>query len=153
MVRKKLSLSRALVYFAVGFVLSLVIGLAFARTADALEWVSTNQATIGWDATTLNESGDSFPPNDVIGYKVYTKKVPSDSEIEVGETTNLQYTLLFVEEGKYVAGVRTVRTPEGETIPILSDITWSDSTDVVAVPDPFGFVYYVRPSAPKGLSQ
>lgn len=151
--RKKISKSRALLYFTVGLVLSIVINLAFTQAADAIEWVGTNQSTIAWNATVDNESGAPFPPNDAISYKVYIKDFPNGSEVELGQTIDLQYTLLFVKEGRYVAGVRTVRLAEGETVPILSDITWSDSTDVVAVPVPFGIVYYERPSAPKGLSQ
>ena len=63
------------------------------------------------------------------------------------------FTILFTSEGRYLAGVRTIRVPEGETHIYESTITWSNSTEVEAVPNPFGIVYYESPSAPKGLSR
>ena len=134
--------------------LLLAIFLVFLISVPAIgqDWINTNQATVAWDAVTQDEGGSPIPVNDSISYRVYTKKLPNGAENLVANTQELQYTLTFGVEGRYLAGVQTVRVPDGETQEITSTITWSDSTDVVAVPDPFGIVYYARPSNPKGFT-
>lgn len=118
-----------------------------------VEWVTANQVTIGWDAANTTESGGTIPATDAISYRVYTKRLPNGEEVVVGETAELTYTITFTVEGRYIAGVKTLRVPEGETVIYESPITWSNSEDPVAVPNPFAFVYYESPSAPAGLSR
>ena len=131
-------------------VIAICLVLLFAFGANAQNWISTNQSTVSWDATT-DLVGNPIPPNDSISYRVYLKKMPNGPEVVVDDTDQLQYTITFGVEGRYIVGVQTVRVPENETEEVLSSITWSDSTDVVAVPNPFGIVYFESPLNPKGF--
>ena len=133
--------------------LTLIISMGWVQSTQAIEWVGTNQSTIAWNAVSTNESGGGIPSGDTIKYRIYQKTYPNGAEETVGDTESLQFTLTFSKEGRYVVGVQTVRIPQGQTEELVSAITWSDSTDTAAVPDPFGIVYYERPSAPSGLSQ
>jgi len=108
----------------------------------AQEWITTNQVTIAWDA-----SADTG----AISYNIYTRDIRTAQDILVANTVDVQYVLTFTVEGRYLAGVQTVRIPEGETEELTSEITWSDSTDAVAVPNPFGLKFYENPLAPIGL--
>lgn len=121
-----------------------VIILAFVGTAYAIDWIGTNQSTVGWDAV------DPIATGDTITYRVYSKKHPAGQPVVLDDTANLQYTHVFAEEGRYLTGVSAIRIPAGETEEIESTVTWSDSTDVEAVPIPFGLKYFESLSAPKG---
>lgn len=133
-------------------VVVVVMAMLCANAAMAVDWIGTNQATVAWNEVTQNESGGAFPAGDTITYRVYTKSLPNGPDTPVGDTAQLQYTLTFSQEGRYVVGVQTVRVPEGQTEELVSTIVWSDSTDTAAVPNPFGIVYYERPSSISGLS-
>ena len=120
--------------------------------AAAVTWLGANQATIAWEAVTTLSDGTPLPAGDALSYRVFTKMLPSAAEVVAGDTTQTQYTLTFSAEGRYVVGIQAIRVPAGTTSEQKSPITWSDSTDVVAVPDPFGIEYFVSPSAIKGLT-
>jgi hypothetical protein len=111
--------------------------------------VYTNQITVGWDAVTKLADGTDIPMGDAVAYQVYTKK-GTGTEVLVGEVNSLQQTITFTVEGEYLIGVRTKRTITGGVV-TYSDITWSNSADVVAVPVPFSVGYYLPPAAPKGV--
>jgi hypothetical protein len=111
--------------------------------------VYTNQITIGWDAVTKLGDGTNIPVGDLVSYQVYTKKGTA-TEVLVGEVTSLQQTITFTVEGDYLIGVRAKRTVTGGAI-VYSPITWSNSTDIAAVPVPFSVGYYLPPGAPKGF--
>lgn len=131
--------------------LVLVILFSFLSSAYAINWSIADQKTVGWDAVTTIGNDEPIPSGDVIKYRVYISKMPSGEEQVVGDTDQLQYTITFTEEGKYIVGVQTVRIPQGETEEILSSINWSNSEDIEAVPVPFGIKFFVNPSAPKGF--
>lgn len=130
--------------------LALVVLLFAAPAFGQVEWVTANQVTIGWDAVT-DAGGGPIPSGDTVLYRVYIKDLKTDAESMVGETDTLTYTITFISEGRYIAGVQAIRVPEGETQMLPSTITWSNSTDAVAVPNPFAFVYYENPLSPAGL--
>jgi hypothetical protein len=111
--------------------------------------VYTNQVTVGWDAVTKLADGTNIPTGDAVAYQVYTKK-GTGAEALVGEVNSLQQTITFTVEGEYLVGVRTKRTITGG-VTVYSSITWSNSTDVAAVPSPFSVGYYLPPGAPRGF--
>ena len=136
--------------------------LCFALPASALDWHTANQKTIGWDAYD-NSAGNV---GDVIAYNVYLRNTVTGVQSLVDETTELQILLTFITEGMYLAGIATVRKvdinldgvydatdidEDGFPIIMESSITWSDSTDTVAVPVPFGLRYFVAPGGTTGF--
>lgn len=128
--------------------------ISIATMAHAIEWKVTNQSTITWDAVTVNSSGDVMPVGDVITYKVYIveETAAKSTAVEIDETDQLNYTITFINEGRWLAGVQSIRTPAASPTDIQeSSITWSDVIDVAVVPVPFGFVYFETPADPAGL--
>jgi len=129
--------------------------IAFAGTAQAINWTVANQSTLKWDAVTKTSSGVDIPAGDTITYEIYIVKEGADKDtaVKVGDTTELLYTITFAEEGRWIAGIKAVRTPaaapENKT---ESTITWSDTTDAAAVPVPFGFIYFEAPANVGGLT-
>ena len=127
----------------------LLVALFMAVSVGFAAVIYTNQVTIGWDAVTKLADGTNIPTGDVISYQVYTKKGTA-AEVLVGEINSLQQTVTFTVEGEYLVGVRTKRAITGGAI-VYSTITWSNSTDIAAVPVPFSVGYYIPPAVPKGL--
>jgi len=130
--------------------------------ASALDWHTANQKTIGWDAYD-NSAGN---PGDVIAYNVYLRNTVTGVQSLVDETTELSILITFTTEGMYLAGISTVRKVDinldgvydatdvdesGFPIILESDISWSDSADIVAVPIPFGLRYFVAPTETTGF--
>jgi hypothetical protein len=125
-----------------------------ADEAKAIEWKVTNQSTIAWDAVIETTEGNPFPAGDEILYGVYIVEEgkPKADAIKLDETDQLEYTITFASEGRWLTGVETIRIPAASPADRqLSSISWSDSTDVVAVPTPFGFVYFAAPKSVGGL--
>lgn len=116
-------------------------------TVFAQTWYPTNQATVAWDAVAPVATGDT------IKYQVYTKIGTTGTPAKVGgEITATQLAITFSTEGRYYVGVESIRYPTGETIGTRSTtVSWSHDAAVCAVAGPFGIVYFVSPSAVKGL--
>jgi len=131
-----------------------LIVLGLALNATALEWRSTNQATISWDAVTTNINGDPIPPEHTIKYRIYLfKGISSEGPfvaIKVGETDRLQYVVTLEEEGKFLVGVMAVRYDENQLEIGVSEINWSD-VNGEATPNPFGLIHYLPPAIPVNL--
>ena len=136
--------------------LSIPFVLILALTSVALgatTWTVANQSTIGWDATTLLDDGTPIPAGDTVTYRVYIKK---DGETGDGtqayETAQLQQTITFGQEGRWLVGIQAVRAPENNPDNIqVSQIVWSNTEDVALVPVAFGFIYYMSPRAVSGV--
>ena len=127
--------------------LCLIPSLAFGQT----NWVTTNQVTVEWNQTTTLVGGAPCPVGDTIFYRVYTAKLPQGPVEVVGDTPNLEYTITFTSEGRYLVGVEAVRIPQGETDEFVSGVLWSDNEDEALVPNPFGLKFFVNPSEARGL--
>jgi hypothetical protein len=142
--------------------LTLVMACLFALPASALDWHTANQKTVGWDAYD-NSAGN---PGDAIAYNVYLRHAITGTQTLLEETTELSMLITFITEGMFLAGVSTVRKVDidldgvygpsdvdenGNPIIMESEITWSDSADIEAVPVPFGLRYFVTPGATKGF--
>lgn len=135
-------------------ILCVAIATLFATATPsraATSWFPANQKTVAWDAPTKLADGSLVPAGDMVKYQVWSKR-GTDAPVKIqAEDTKTQMTLSFSNEGRYLIGVQAIRYPAGETVGLPSAITWSDSADVVSVPEPFGLVYYVAPQDPKGL--
>jgi hypothetical protein len=142
------------------FVVALLItifGFVFTGAyngAHAITWTVANQSTIAWNAVTQSSTGTVFPAEDTISYKIYIVGETADkaTAIEVGATDQLQLTITFTQEGRWLAGVKSIRIPAASPSDIQeSGITWSDVVDTAAVPVPFGFIFFEAPANPGGL--
>jgi len=133
--------------------LSLSLTLS-ALPAGAVTWTVANQSTIAWNEVVQTSEGKPFTEGDVIKYGIYIvdENKPKAEATKLGETEALEYTITFTEEGRWLIGIEAIRIPVASpTDRQLSAKTWSDSTDVAAVPVPFGFVYFAAPAEVGGL--
>ena len=140
------------------FTVLLLMGIFFlANNVLAQTLYPPDQATIAWDATTTLSNGNAIPVGDTVQYEIYLSN-DGLTGTSVGTTSLLQYTLTFTGEGIFFVGVSARRIPSGtilancndQTCPI-SGVTWSNSTDIAAVPVPFGFINYLAPKSITGL--
>lgn len=140
-----------IVLFAIPTCLSKI---AFAE----LSWQPANQATVSWDAVTKTEDGEGIPPGDIVRYTLHIVRDGDDftNAVEVGETDRLEYVITFEEEGRWLVGVNSYRIPSDTSADpnednLKSTITWSNSIDIIAVPVPFGVVYFALPASVAGF--
>jgi len=116
--------------------------------AVAIDWTVANEKSVVWDAVTTLSDDSIIPAGDKVEYELFLvsyKSTDRDADkTSMGITELLEFTYSFVAEGRYLAGIRAIRTPEN--LPdekSYSEIVWSDSaTDV---PIPFGFIYLLKP--------
>jgi hypothetical protein len=138
----------------IGTAAALIMTLAFALPGFCVEWRSTNQATIAWDAVTTLDDGSALPAGHTVKYRVYLSNAVTDPEKSnpalLGETDQLEYTITLNTEGKYYAGVQSVRYDENTVEVGTSVINWSD-TNGEMTPNPFGLIHYLPPAAPVNL--
>ena len=140
---KKLSI--ALILISILFLTTVALG--------APSWTVANQSTVGWDAVTKLADDTPIPTGDTVTYRVFIKKDGTAGDgTQVTETAALEYTITFPTEGRWLVGIQAVRAPEANPTDLqLSTIIWSDNTDVLLVPVPFGFIYYLTPAEPGGF--
>jgi hypothetical protein len=121
-------------------------------SACAQTIVYKSQATLKWNAVTVDSTGTPLLATDVIAYEVYIYNYTvgvADAQnvaslISVGTTTALEQLIVFPSRSVWAAGVRVKLTDAGAHIS-YSSIAWSyivADADVVAGP----FVY-----SPSGL--
>ena len=135
---------------SIAFVLTLLLTtVALGATA----WTVANQSTVRWDAVTKLANDTPIPAGDTVAYRVFTKKdgVAGDGT-QVTETAELQYTITFPDEGRWLVGIQSVRAPQANPTDLQrSIVVWSDNADPLLVPVPFGFIYYLTPAEPGGF--
>lgn len=125
-----------------------------APEAQAVTWTVANQSTVAWNAVTETVEGKPFATGDEVKYAVYIveEAKPKTDAIKLGETDQIEYTVTFETEGKWLVGVQSIRIPVASpTDRQVSSIIWSDVTDVTFVPVPFGFIYFAAPKPVGGL--
>ena len=134
-----------------------------------MDWIRSNVASISWAGVSTKQDGSALPVGDVIKYRVYHRDELGNETFLV-ETELLNTVIDFIQEGRYIVGISSVRYVdvnkdgqftdiEGQTLDfgpdldetgnyviIESDISWSDQ----AVPS-FGYVNYIDPAKPPGL--
>ena len=137
-------------------IVAVLMALLIATPAMAIEW-GANGSTVAWDASKLSDGSPIPSTDDPTLYEVFVKNASgAGSPIFIGDTTALSYPINLNNDGLFYAGVRAVRMFEGAPIVIEgkrleSPFTWSNSTDPVAVPVPFGLTSWLNLQAPKGL--
>ena len=129
-----------------------------ACVGGAQEILYRDQATLMWDAVTVDSAGDPLLPEDVVEYEVYiydSALTINDqiiaNLIAVGTTSAAELLIVFPARRNWYAGVRTKITT-GEPITSFSALAWSYDAGAVAM---LPFVYQplggVTPAVPDNL--
>ncbi len=129
-------------------VLSLFVGSSDAGAVDT--WVSADQTTVKWDASTGNIDGTPFEAGVVIEYRVFIDKVAKSDPIQVWQGEELQASITMPKQGRYLVGLQALKIIDGE-IEAVSETVWSDDPAVVGTPGTFGVVYFKNPKHPVNL--
>jgi hypothetical protein len=112
------------------FYIAFVLLLFMLSMSIAQEIQYTNQITIAWDPMTSLADGSPIPAKDVIIYEIFK------GDQLIGETSELQYTVTFDQEGEYRVGVRTKRQVASTGDIVYSEINYSDQNGD-STPNPF----------------
>ena len=127
--------------------------LLITTGAWAQAWHTANQASLAWDAVTTSTVGDVLTGD--ITYSVYLVNAVTDpnktNPALVAEgivATGLTVTL--GTEGRFLAGVKAVRSIDGEVV-AQSEMSWSDDPLVVLDGKTFGLRYFLPPGQAKKL--
>ena len=129
------------------YMLALIL-ILLATTVSAQTWHTANQVTLAWDAVPQVQPTDS--PN---RYQVYIKFQNADAApVAIGsEIEATQQAVSFGSEGRYYLCVDAARYPQGETVPVRSELACSHNAADTASGTPFGVKYFVNPGKPHGL--
>jgi len=134
------------------FLLAIVF-LLLTSPVFGQNWVTTNQATVGWDAVVY-----STDQGERLVYRTYLVNSKTDpgkvNPALIGDTEELQYTFTLTQKGSYFVGVRSVvQVLEGSAWSDVSqsEIGWSDDPTYVAGGETFGIRYYPPPGVPGGM--
>jgi len=123
-----------------------------------------NQATLQWDAVTLDSAGNPFLPTDIVSYDVYIYDHvvgvadPQNPALLtfIGNTAALEQLIVFPKRTTWAAGVRVKLADSGANV-TTSPIAWSyivADADVVAGPflySPFGIPVKPKDLRDKGM--
>lgn len=145
-------------FFTLTCVLIVFFLISICTLAHSQEWVTANQVTVTWDAVIAFENGDPIPATDIIGYGVYLVSEADTDKINhthLGVTTDTIYTITLDEnlpEGKYFAGLKTIRKLADGTHVAESVIGWTDNPDIVLDGKIFGLSHYFIPMMVNGIS-
>ena len=114
-------------------VITFVIYLCLVSAAWAqINWVTANQATVEWDAVSVDVDGDPVPGGTHAEYKVWMVNKITDpnktNPVELTQTVNTQYTVTLNAKGSYLIGLSTVHieTSTGEVLGESQTLSWSD---------------------------
>ena len=134
--------------------LLLIAACAFSQTI-----LYRDQATLQWDAVTVDINGDPFLPEDVVEYEVfiYDSALTINDQIvanliPMGTTMATELLCVFPERKNWYAGVRT-KVTTGEPVTTYSTIAWSYDPGVVSIDGPFAYAPLggAAPIAPDNL--
>ena len=133
----------------------MVILLFLATTVAADITYFKDEGFVAWDAVTKLVDGSDIPTTDDPPlYRVEKKHKITNAITPMGETTNIQYPANIDAEGAFYIGVYCVRMFDGAPVTytdlddglvkeLKSTKTWSNSTDIEAVPVPFALVSFL----------
>jgi len=129
---------------------------ASAQTAPSVWYVveKGQWKTLGWDAVTQLTDNDPLPPatEATLSYNVSVKSFKTGAIIAIGSgitTTSLE--IVLPQRGKYIAGVSAQLLYAGETVPIVSAISWSEDPTVCLDGKTFGLQFQTGAKGPKQL--
>ena len=108
-------------------------------------WYPANARLVQWNAVTQLSNGDPVPAGDIVEYEVLTVVEGQDKStaVSIAVISETQYTIVFLQEGRYRIGITALRTPQGETESLASEISWSDDIDVCFNSETFGIKFYM----------
>lgn len=113
-------------------------------------WVTTNQATVSWEAVTSLSDGTVIPATNTIKYVVYLSNATTDVDktkpSEVGTVIDTTFVITLIDEGKYFVGLKTLRFADDGTLANESIIGWTDDPAIVKDGETFGIRYFLAPN-------
>ena len=118
-----------------------------------------SQATLAWNAVTVDAAGDPFIPTDVVAYEIYiydaiahTALNPQTAEylVLVGTTAATQQLIVFPYRTTWIAGGRTRVTDAGGNVK-YSPWAWSNIATDAGPSGPFSYVPLPTLRPPSGL--
>jgi hypothetical protein len=118
----------------------------------ALDWHTADQATVAWDAVTVNTDGGHLGAQDNVEYSVYLTDSTNplkDSSTAVWRGSETQTLVTLSQEGSFYAGVRAHRIRDGTEVSI-SSVSWADDP-VVTNDSPWGLLFFFPPASVKGI--
>ena len=141
---------------AIGLLLAVIV----LGCATAQQVFYKTEATVLWDAVTLDAQGNPLMPTDSISYQVYlyddTIGVVDDQNpsllINYGSAAVTEMLMIFPYRTIWNVGVRAVLTDGGGNISYSPTISWSyDAAVADPVAGPFVYSPLGLPEAPEGL--
>lgn len=134
----------------------LLVGVLSCVTAQTIYY--RNQATLQWDAVTVDAEGEPFLPTDVVEYEVYIYDhivgVADPQNVtlltSVGTTAAVEQLIVFPYRTTWAAGVRTKVTDAGANV-VHSPLAWSYVSTDAGVAGPFLYVPSPTLRAPLNL--
>lgn len=117
----------------------------------AIDWHVADQGTFKWLSVTTMDNGEKLPNDAIIKYQVYLKNLNTGEMSFINETEELQATVTFPNEGKYITGIKAIRYLNENIVNESKDISWGD--DPRYSPVPFGFTFYMRPAQTEGIEK
>jgi len=130
--------------------------LASAQTPPSVWYVveKGQWKTLGWDAVTQLTDNDPLPPatEATLSYNVSVKSFKTGVIIPIGSgITATSLEIVLPQRGKYITGVSAQLLYAGETIPIVSAISWSEDPTVCLDGKTFGLQFQTGAKGPKQL--
>ena len=114
-----------------------IVCVAFLCACDKIQWVTSEEVTVAWDAPKKMVDGSPIPAGSVLRYNVYIDTDNNnthddkilETEVPISETS---FTLPAIKrKGKYFVGVQSLAymVKDGKIYgaPKVSDISWSSS--------------------------
>lgn len=119
--------------------------------ANALDWYTANQKTVAWTPVTTNTDGSEILDGSIVKYQSYLVNAIEDpnkqSPIDTGITAIPEKTFTLPAEGKFYAGIRSLRYVGDELVSQSKTISWSDDPLVCKDGKTFGLKFYLIPDA------
>ena len=134
---------RRIIWTIIFFSLLIFVSLAQAET----DWRPTNQGTLTWDPSVIMSDGVTpVHPLDTITYNVHIKKDDGTGQTQVAtEVQCCSHVISFTGEGRYLAGLSTVRLATTGKV-TESFIIWSDDPKYADVPFGYEYNFYALPA-------
>jgi len=129
----------------------LLIGMSsLAVSVQAITWITANQATVQWDAVTVDENGQSIDPATYrVDYECFLTDPGHANTVGVGRFTEAQAIATLTQEGEFIFGCKAVKVRLSDSADISeSQVSWTDNPEMCLNDSPFGLRYFVAPGVP-----
>jgi hypothetical protein len=129
---------------------ALIYGILAPSPACAVDWVTANQSTVAWDPVTTMDDGKPIPDGTIVKYQTYLSDAGDPEKtnpIDTGIVDVAEKTFTLPAEGKFFAGIQSLRYAEGELAGKSKNISWSDDPLACKDGNTFGLKFYLVPDA------